>query len=167
MDTIFSEEITTDLNLQEKCNHEQIKQHYTDIFFLELSRLVQSKMHTSPQMLASKNDKLTYLRTLLFEEPDYFSGIDQMADFAGLSRSGFQHLYKKTFGITVIEDVISGRIEKAKNLLSRTNLTIEEIAAKCGYKSDFHFMRQFKQKTSFTPTQFRNGDSWLQIPQIR
>ena len=58
-------------------------------------------------------------------------------------------------------------IEKAKELLSRSELTIAEIAEKCGYKTEFHFMRQFKQKTSLTPTQFRNGDSWLQISSLQ
>ena len=85
-----------------------------------------------------------------------------MAEFIGLSRSELQHLYKKNFGVTLMEDVISGRMEKAKALLARSKLTIAEIAAKCGYKTEFHFMRQFKQKTGFTPSEFRRGDSWMQ-----
>ena len=142
--------------------HEQIKQHYTDSFFLLLARIVQSKSHSSAQVLATKNDKITYLRTRFYEEPELFSSVDEMADFAGLSRSGLQHLYKKTFGVTLIEDAISGRLEKAKSLLARSSLTIAEIAAKCGYKTEFHFMRQFKQKTGLTPSEFRKGDSWMQ-----
>ena len=142
--------------------HEEIKQNYTDTFFMLLGRIVQSKYHTSSQVLASKNDKLTYMRTRFYEEPELFTSIEDMADFMSLSRSGLQHLYKKTFGITLIEDVILGRIEKAKALLARTDKTIAEIAVKCGYKTEFHFMRQFKQKTGFTPTEFRKGDSWMQ-----
>ena len=147
--------------------HEKIKQNYTDTFFLMLGRIVQSKNLPSSKVLASKNDKITYLRTRFYQEPDLFSTVDEMADFVGLSRSGLQHLYKKTFGITLIDDVIAGRLEKAKELLSRSELTIAEIAEKCGYKTEFHFMRQFKQKTSLTPTQFRNGDSWLQISSLQ
>ncbi|MCR4733877.1 MAG: AraC family transcriptional regulator [Treponema sp.] len=142
--------------------HEKIKQNYTDTFFFLLARIVNSKNQTSSKVLASKNDKITYLRTRFYEEPDLFTSVDEMAAFVGLSRSGLQHLYKKTFGLTLMEDVISGRLEKAKSLLARTNMTIAEIAAKCGYKTEFHFMRQFKQKTSFTPSEFRKGDSWMQ-----
>ena len=59
-------------------------------------------------------------------------------------------------------DMAEADLEKAKSLLARSNMTIAEIAEKCGYKTEFHFMRQFKQKTSLTPTEFRNGDSWMQ-----
>lgn len=142
--------------------HEKIKQNYTDTFFLLLGRIVQSKNHTATQVLATKNDKITYLRTRFYEEPEHFVSVDEMAEFIGLSRSELQHLYKKNFGVTLMEDVISGRMEKAKALLARSKLTIAEIAAKCGYKTEFHFMRQFKQKTGFTPSEFRRGDSWMQ-----
>ncbi len=147
--------------------HEKIKQNYTNTFFLMLGRIVQSKALPSSKVLTSKNDKLTYLRTRFYEDPERFISVDEMADFVGLSRSGLQHLYKKTFGITLIEDVIAGRLEKAKSLLARSNMTIAEIAEKCGYKTEFHFMRQFKQKTSLTPTEFRNGDSWMQAYKLK
>ncbi len=113
--------------------------------------------------MASKNDRLTFLRTRIFEEPDLFSGIDDMASYMNLSRSGFQHLYSHTFGVSVMHDVIIGRIEKAKEFLSRSNLLISEIALKCGYKSEFHFMRQFKDQTGLTPTEFRKSSSWTQM----
>ena len=147
--------------------HKELKHHYTQIFFYKLARLAKSKEGVSKNILATKNEKLTYLRSRIFDQPDYFKNIDDMANFMNLSRSGFQHLYKNTFGINIIQDVIAGRIKKAKEMLSSTNLTIEEIAMKCGYKTEFHFMRQFKSQTGFTPTQFRKSDSWNQIEQSR
>ena len=53
-------------------------------------------------------------------------------------------------------DVINGRIENAKRLLSSTNLTVKEIAVKCGYGNEYNFMRQFKSRCGQTPTQYRN-----------
>lgn len=146
--------------------HETIKDLLTKIFFYKLARIIKSDRIASSDVLASKNDKISYLRTRLFEQPDLFSNVDEMADFVGLSRSGFQHLYTKNFGVSVIKDVISGRIEKAKSYLVKTSLTISEIASKCGYKSDFHFMRQFKEQTGLTPTEYRNGSTWLHIQNV-
>ena len=148
-------------------NHEEIKILLTSVLFLKTAQQAKSKIIQSPDALASKNDKLTYLRTRLFEEPALFSGIDEMAAYMNLSRSGFQHLYSHTFGVSVIHDVIKGRIEKAKSLLSRTNFSITEISTKCGYKSEFHFMRQFKKETGLTPTEFRRSSSWTQIEKSR
>ena len=147
--------------------HEEIKILLTSVLFLKTAQQAKLKIIQSPDVLASKNDRLNYLRTRLFEEPALFSGIDEMADFMNLSRSGFQHLYSHTFGVSVIHDVIKGRIEKAKSLLSRTNFSITEISTKCGYKSEFHFMRQFKKETGLTPTEFRRSSSWTQIEKSR
>lgn len=147
--------------------HEEIKILLTSVLFLKTAQQSKLKIIQSPDVLASKNDRLTYLRTRLFEEPALFSGIDEMAAYMNLSRSGFQHLYSHTFGVSVIHDVIKGRIEKAKSLLSRTIFSITEISTKCGYKSEFHFMRQFKKETGLTPTEFRRSSSWSQIEKSR
>ena len=147
--------------------HEEIKILLTSVLFLKTAQQAKSKIIQSPDALASKNDKLTYLRTRLFEEPALFSGIDEMAAYMNLSRSGFQHLYSHTFGVSVIHDVIKGRIEKAKSFLSKSNYSITEISNKCGYKSEFHFMRQFKKETGLTPTEFRRSSSWTQIEKSR
>lgn len=148
-------------------HHSELQQAYTDIFFYKLSRLINSAESVSPQMFASKNEKLVYVRSRLYNSPNYFNNVDEMADFMNLSRSGFQHLYSKTFGVNIIQDVIKGRIKIAKELLQSTNLTISEIAQKCGYKTEYHFMRQFKEQTSFTPTEFRNSNTWIQLEESR
>lgn len=147
--------------------HEEIKILLTSVLFLKTAQQAKSKIIQPPDVLAGKNDRLTYLRTRLFEEPALFSGIDEMAAYMNLSRSGFQHLYSHTFGVSVIHDVIKGRIEKAKSLLSKSNYSITEISNKCGYKSEFHFMRQFKKETGLTPTEFRRSSSWTQIEKSR
>ena len=147
--------------------HEEIKILLTSVLFLKTAQQAKSKIIQPPDVLAGKNDRLTYLRTRLFEEPALFSGIDEMAAYINLSRSGFQHLYSHTFGVSVIHDVIKGRIEKAKSFLSKSNFSITEISNKCGYKSEFHFMRQFKKETGLTPTEFRRSSSWTQIEKSR
>ena len=71
--------------------------------------------------------------------------------------AGFQHLYKKLFGTTVIKDIIEGRTKRAKRLLSSTRLTIKEISTRCGYTNEYSFMRQFKEQVGKTPTEYRSS----------
>ena len=59
------------------------------------------------------------------------------------------------FGVSVMTDVINGRYDRAKRLLSSTNLTVKQIAERCGYVSEYNFMRQFKSKCGKTPTEYR------------
>lgn len=139
----------------EEANHAEIEEHYTQILLLGVSRLIRSGASVSTKSLSEKNYRMTMLRTLLYTSPDEAMSIDEMADSMSMSRSGFQHLYKKMFGVSVINDVISGRIERAKRLLSSTNLTVSEIAEKCGYSTEYNFMRQFKSRVGKTPTEYR------------
>lgn len=134
---------------------EEIIEYYTEILLLKLSRTIRSGISGSSGALAEKNHRLTQLRTLIFTAPNDIPDIDEMAAELKMSRSGFQHLYKRMFGVSIMTDVIRGRIDRAKRLLSSTNLTIKEIAERCGYESEYNFMKQFKTKTGQTPTEYR------------
>lgn len=147
--------------------HEIMEDNYVSILFHQLSRTIKNKSQPASDVLNTKNDKFTYLRSVLFEFPDTFKNIEHMATFVNLSISSFQHNYKKIFGHSVIQDVISGRINKAKKLLESTNYTVTEIGEKCGYKTEYHFMRQFKEQTKMTPTEYRNQSSWVQVEKSR
>ena len=59
-------------------------------------------------------------------------------------------------GVSVTKDMTRGRMERAKRLLSSTNLTVSEIAHRCGYVNGYSFMRKFKEECGQTPTEFRN-----------
>lgn len=135
--------------------HCDIEEHYTEILLLTISRIIRSGANISSKMFIEKNHRMTQLRTIIHTEPDRVMSIDDMAETVNMSRSGFQHLYKKMFGVSVINDVINGRLERAKRLLSSTELTVAEIAVKCGYSTEYNFMRQFKSRMGKTPTEYR------------
>lgn len=136
---------------------EQIVQKYLEIFLLKLSRKIISDVGLTTELYSRHNDGLNRLRARIYNMPDTVPDIDGMAQEIGLSRSGFQHLYKKCFGVCVTKDVIHGRIERAKQLLSSTTLTIGEISERCGYSNYYHFIRQFKQICGKTPGEYRKN----------
>lgn len=138
-------------------HHKEIEDLYTEILFRKISRIIQTDSYISSKSFIEKNGALTHIRTQIYTMPENIENIDSMAKFVGMSRSGFQHLYKKMFGVSVITDVIKGRIERAKRLLSSTTLTVEEISAKCGYSNVYGFMRQFKKYCGQTPTEYRKS----------
>ncbi len=137
--------------------HEEIEDRYIAILFMKLSRLLKQGRYISSGALSEKNHRFTQLRSNIYTFPDSVTDVDRMAESMGMSRSGFQHLYKKMFGESVISDVITARIRRAKSLLSQTNLTIKEIAVSCGYTNEYSFMRQFRQREGKTPTEYRNS----------
>lgn len=79
----------------------------------------------------------------------------EISDSLGISISYFQHQYAALFGVSFQADLISLRIEYAKDLIANTDLTMEMIAQMSGYCSEVHFYRQFKKYTGTTPASFR------------
>lgn len=136
--------------------HNEIEARYIEILFMKIGRILRDKSYLSDNALAERNDRLINIRNRIYVDPESIPNVEGLAAESGLSRSGFQHLYKKLFGVSVMTDVINGRIENAKRLLSSTNLTIREIAMKCGYRNEYNFMRQFKSRCGQTPTEYRN-----------
>lgn len=138
-------------------NSDEIEKKYIDVLFLMLSRTLRSCNCMSSKQLSERHYRFTQIRTLIFTMPDQVGNVDDLAAQAGMSRSGFQHLYKKLFGTTVIKDIIEGSTQRAKRLLSSTRLTIKDIGTRCGYTNEYSFMRQFKEQVGKTPTEYRSS----------
>lgn len=95
------------------------------------------------------------LRAKIYRNPQLKWNVDTMAADVNMSRSYFQHIYREVFGVSCIADVISGKIEKAKEILSETSCTVSQVAVMCGYDNEEHFMRQFKKIVGVTPSKYR------------
>lgn len=107
------------------------------------------------QTAAPHYSTLMELREKIYRNPQQKWNVDTMAADVNMSRSYFQHIYREVFGVSCISDVISGKIEKAKEILSETGCTVSQVAAMCGYDNEEHFMRQFKKIVGVTPTKYR------------
>lgn len=104
---------------------------------------------------------LSTIRNKIYSEPYINRTIDYASHEVRMSRSTFQHAYKKQFGVTFIQDLINSRVSYAKMLLTSTNIAVEDVAKQCGYRTYVHFARQFKEQTGTTPSKYR--DNFLQL----
>lgn len=109
----------------------------------------------SQQTVDPHYSALMELREKVYRNPQMKWNVDSMAADVNMSRSYFQHIYRQIFGISCITDVINGKIEKAKEILSETSCTVSQVSAMCGYDNEEHFMRQFKKIVGVTPTKYR------------
>lgn len=100
---------------------------------------------------------LRSLRAEIYRDPSKWGSVAVMAERMSMSSSHFQALYKKEFGTSCVEDVISARMETAKYYLKNTALSVKKIAELCGYENDVHFIRQFRQRVGMTSREYRRG----------
>lgn len=121
---------------------------------------VQSEISNKPEIQDRRRSRyysaLLSLRKMIYDEPARSWSMKYCAELLNLSTSYFQRLYEKTFGIKCSEDIQKSRLRYARKLLFETDLTLNEIAEKCGYAYQ-NFMRLFKRKYGVTPTEFRKG----------
>lgn len=81
-----------------------------------------------------------------------------IASSASLSPSRMSHLFKSQTGLAPLQYLEMRRMERAKQLLERTALSIKEIAAEVGY-DPFYLSQRFKQQTGLAPRDFRRRNT--------
>jgi AraC family transcriptional regulator len=82
--------------------------------------------------------------------------LTEIAASVQISPHYFATLFKQSTGLAPHQFVTQCRIERAKGLLTRQELTILEILPQVGFKSQSHFTRVFREQTGLTPTAYRN-----------
>jgi two-component system, response regulator YesN len=80
-----------------------------------------------------------------------------VAGKACMSRHHFSRTFKKAMGVTFQNYLNDRRVEKAKDMLKSSQLTITEIAFFVGYSDMTNFTRMFKRVTGYTPSQYKNN----------
>lgn len=80
----------------------------------------------------------------------------ELSQLAQLSPYHFLRQFKRHIGITPHQYILQCRIEAAKQLLERNELSISEIAVRTGFSDQSHLTRYFKQKFGITPRQARS-----------
>ncbi len=104
-----------------------------------------------------KFESLCRLRGKMRNNPELPWSISAIADELYLSKSYLQKIYKSYFNKSIIEELISFRLEKAKKLLTETDMKIIDIAEECGYSTYNYFVRQFRNSEGVSPTEYRES----------
>ncbi|RYG62984.1 AraC family transcriptional regulator [bacterium] len=106
------------------------------------------------------------VRDYIEDELDSDLSLNEMAEIAGLSPYHFARCFKETAGKTPHQYVISRRVERARQLLATSRLSLAQIALQCGFSDQSHLSRQFKRSLGVTPatlqSQFQIGRKNLQ-----
>ncbi|HPG41268.1 MAG TPA: AraC family transcriptional regulator [bacterium] len=97
------------------------------------------------------------------DEYSFAITLEQMAEKACMSPAYFCRYFKKVTGLSPNHYILRYRIDKAKELLITSDLSITEIAFKIGFNSSSYFDRIFQRFTTLSPSQFRQAYKTLPI----
>ncbi len=107
-----------------------------------------SKMHV---------DLINRARLCIREELESPLTIQEVAERLGMSYSNFRKLFKEHTGLSPATYQQDLRLQRAKELLTTTSMSIKEIAYRLHFDSPDYFSAKFKAKTGRKPTELREG----------
>jgi len=108
---------------------------------------------------AEKTEKYSYgiTRCIKFIKHNYQNPISltDAADYVGISKCYLSLLFRQETGVNFSNWLANYRIEKAKKLLSETNMKIYEVAEMVGFENPYYFSKVFKEMTGESCKDFK------------
>jgi len=143
-----------DYNVYEELNKIETIEHMKSFVKTILVFLVDSmaKKKNEPRNIQLMDEIRQYIDENYI---DVDLSLNKIADKFHLSVPYLSKIFKESMGENFIKYLICFRMEKAKELLTSTNIKINDIAVRVGYVNHPSFIRTFKKYTGKTPGDFR------------
>lgn len=122
---------------------------------LETAQLEKSALF-SDHLSGRVNDNRIAHAMALIEQELVGISLGDLAKKCGLSLRNFNRLFLKETGMSPKDYIILRRVEKAKQLMRDTQMTITDISLEVGYNSLSKFISTFKRIAGVLPSDFRS-----------
>lgn len=103
-------------------------------------------------LMSSRNPVLVATVTLMNRHIDDPLSMDDLAAAAGYSRRHLERLFREAVGQTPGDFYRGLRLDRGRNLLSTTDLTLMEVAVACGFSTVSHFSKSFRARFGTAPS---------------
>jgi AraC family transcriptional regulator len=95
--------------------------------------------------------QISILRDYIYDRIDQDISLRELAASIGMSVSHFCRLFKQSTGLAPHQYVVECRVERAKSLLLKSDLTLAEVAHAVGFADQSHLNRHFKRMMGISP----------------
>lgn len=112
-----------------------------------------------PDQAVHEPDRELVNNARIFFEANYNEPVNlsSLSRRLGVSANHLARLYKQYTGITPAQHIAGLRLKKALELIGKTDSDILEVAYASGFTSLSNFYRCFKERTGYTPRQYRKN----------
>jgi len=98
-----------------------------------------------------EEERFEEIRLLLADSTYKYSNLQSLSQSAGINLTKLKKRFKQFYGISIYQYSLQVRIEKSKQLLATTDLSVKAISLECGFWNCQHFITTFKKRTGVTP----------------
>ncbi|GAB2553878.1 AraC family transcriptional regulator [Gracilibacillus alcaliphilus] len=130
-----------------------------DILFIQLLTTIAKSRNEQKQQIDETNEWMIHqVLAYIHENYDTEIKVQDLADIVHLHPSYLHRVFKQALGVTINDYMNNLRIEKAKMLLTKTDIPVTEIASYVGINTSQYFSNMFKAATRLTPSQYRKKE---------
>jgi len=123
-----------------------------EVLFIQIMRAYILQSTTPLGILGAIADHKTGLAlNAMHQKPEYNWTLEELALLAGMSRTAFSQRFRTLAGQTPMHYLTMWRMQKAKQMLESSNISMMAIAEETGYQSEASFSKAFKKCTGISP----------------
>lgn len=117
----------------------------------------------STDYLAVNDPDLRRVARLIWDRAADGLQVSDLLETAAMSRRKMEQLFRDTLGRTPAEEIRRVKLEKARQLMVTTALSVEAIALTCGFSSGPYLAHAFRKQFGISPSELRVGRKACQI----
>ena len=145
---------------QKNTGYEDVCQAYMEILIIRLMRNIALAVPTESQVVSGNRQCASVKRYIDLHFKEALT-LEQLAEDAHMNKYYLSHAFKREYGISPINYMITKRIEESKYLLAETDLSMSQIAQLLGFSSLSYFSQVFRRTQAITPMEYRQSQKGL------
>jgi len=141
---------------QKNTGYEDVCQAYMEILIIRLMRNIALAVPTESQVVSGNRQCASVKRYIDLHFKEALT-LEQLAEDAHMNKFYLSHAFKREYGTSPINYMITKRIEESKYLLAETDLSMSQIAQLLGFSSLSYFSQVFRRTQATTPMEYRQS----------
>jgi AraC-like DNA-binding protein/mannose-6-phosphate isomerase-like protein (cupin superfamily) len=141
---------------QKNTGYEDVCQAYMEILIIRLMRSTALAVPSESHVVSTNRQCAAVRRYIDLHFKESLT-LEQLAEEAHMNKFYLSHTFKKEYGISPINYMISKRIEESKYLLAETDLSLSQISQLLGFSSLSYFSQVFRKTQEISPMEYRQS----------
>jgi AraC-like DNA-binding protein len=118
------------------------------------------------QILSMADRYVEQASSYLEEHVQTVTHLEEVADAVAISDDYLRHIFRAKTGVSLVNYLMRLRIERAKNLIRHSTLTLSAIANLSGFSNARYFATSFRRAVGCSPSAYRAGAAaTVSVPQ--
>ena len=141
---------------QKNTGYEDVCQAYMEILIICLMRSISLAVPSEPQTISANRQCASVRRYIDLHFKESLT-LEQLVEEGHMNKFYLSHAFKREYGVSPINYMISRRIEESKYLLAETDLSMSQIAQLLGFSSLSYFSQVFRMTQGSSPMEYRQN----------